>query len=277
MVNTLVIVNGENFWADYFPELDVQHIRLQTCKWLLRDGKLWVFDTAAQKAVRVDNILWRLGAVRPFPNHRAVLELVRYAQIPCLNSPQFLLRCFDRLSMLNELREIGLPIVPFTAVIGAEVMPQVKPELPAVIKVGSYHAGYGKMQLSTIEQWQDMMDMVFITDDYFTIEPFIDYERDIRCLAIKDHVWALSRSGSRWKANTGIVDNELIPAPDILHEYTLRAVQHFNADVLALDILKTHDERYIVLECNEVPGLAGFPVSVIEATVAVMKAKISLV
>lgn len=273
MAKTLVIVNGENFWADRFPALEVHHIRLQSCKWMLREQQLWAFDTLAHKAIRCDNILWRLGAVRPFPNHRAVLELIRHARIPCLNTPHFLLRCFDRLSMLNELREIGLPTVPFTAVIGAEVMPQVKPDLPSVIKIGSYHAGYGKMLLSTIEQWQDMQDMVFVTDDYFTLEPFIGYERDIRCLAVGEQVWALSRSGSRWKANAGIVDSELIPAPDELYEYTLRAVRHFQADVLALDILKTREGRYLVLECNEVPGLAGFPDSVIEAIVTRMKAK----
>ena len=114
MAKTLVLVNGETFWADYFPEFEVHTIRLQTSRWLLRDGKLTVFDLSIGKAIPVDSILWRLGAVQPFPNFRAVLELVRFAQIPCLNSTNVLLRGMDRLSMLNELKEIGLPVVPFT-------------------------------------------------------------------------------------------------------------------------------------------------------------------
>lgn len=274
MSRTLVILNGENFWEDYFPEFEVYSLRLQDCKWLLENGQLRVFDRRINKAVRVDSLLWRIGATRPIPNYQAILQLIRAANVPCLNSPQTLLRCEDRLAMLNELTQIGLPVVPYTAVIGPELMAQVPMHLPAVIKIGSYHAGYGKMLIETYEAWQDMMDMVFITQDYFTIEPFLAYERDIRCLAVGDQVWAMARQGSRWKANSGVVDNELIPAPEPLYSYTLQAVAHLEADLLALDILQLADGRYVILEANAVPGLAGFPDSVIEAIVQKMKAKL---
>jgi ribosomal protein S6--L-glutamate ligase len=162
MVETLIVVNGEDFWDSYFPDYDVYHVRLQTSRWLLHNGQLTVFDTSAGKAIRVDRVLWRGAPVRPFPNHRAVLELIRFARVPCLNSATVLLQGLERISMLTELHEIGLPVTPFTAAIGP-LMGQIQPTLPAVIKIGNYHAGYGKMLLSTLEQWQDMKDFVYIT------------------------------------------------------------------------------------------------------------------
>lgn len=274
MVDTLVLVNGERYWADFFPEYEVYSVRLQTSKWLLREGALWVFDASLGKGIRVDHAFWRIGAVRPHPNHRAVLELLRFANVPCVNTPHVMLRHFDRLSMLNELREIGLPLVSFDAVIGADLMSQVEPRLPIVVKVGSYHAGYGKMRLENAEQWLDMKDFLAITEDYFTLEPYIDYQRDIRCLGVGDEVWAMARNGSHWKANVAYVETQMIPPPALLYDYTRRTMQHFGADILALDFLETREGTYVVLESNDVPGLTGFPDTVTDAVVARVKARL---
>lgn len=271
-----MFVNAEVYWADYFGEYDVHQVRLQTSKWLLRDGKLWVFDTAIGKGIRVDNAFWRIGAIRPHPFQRAVLELLRAAHVPCVNSAATMLRGFDRLAMLNELREIGLPVIPFNAVIGPDLMSQLQPQLPSVIKVGSYHAGYGKIRIEGLEQWQDMKDLLFITEDYFTVEPFIDYTRDIRCLGIGNEVWALARNGSHWKANVAYVETQLIPPPAILYEYTRRAMEHFDADILALDFLETRTGEFILLESNDVPGLSGFPDTVTHALVKRVKERLNI-
>lgn len=275
MGRRLVLVNCEEFWTEHFADYELFPVRLQASRWLLKDGKLWVFDSTTGKGVTADGVFWRLGPVRPFANHRAVLEMIRCAQIPCVNSAQVLLRGLDRLAMLNGLREIGLPVVPFTAVIGPHLLDQIEIRLPVVIKVGSYHAGYGKMLVTSFEQWQDVKDLVFITDDYLTLEPFIEYKRDIRCMGVGNQVWAMARNGSHWKTNSGIVDAELIPAPAPLYEFTRRAMEHWNADVLALDILETHDGQYVVLESNDVPGFAGFPYAVAEAIVERMHTKMT--
>jgi ribosomal protein S6--L-glutamate ligase len=274
VAKSLVLVNAEEYWDYHFTDYEVHRIRLQTSRWMLRDGKLRIYDPSVGRAVTADALFWRLGATRPFPNHRTALELARYSQIPCVNSAEVLLKGLDRLSMLNELRTIGLPVVPFTAIAGPPLLSQLPPQLPSIIKVGSYHAGYGKMKLSTLEQWQDMVDFVFITEDYLTIEPYIDYVRDVRCLAVGDQVWAMARNGSRWKANSGVVETQLIAAPPLLYDYTLRTMQHFGADVLALDFLETQDGQYVVLESNDVPGMTGFPDYVNELLASRMKAKI---
>jgi ribosomal protein S6--L-glutamate ligase len=274
MVPTLVIVNGEDFWHEHFADdYEVYHVRLQTSKWMLTDGTLFVYD--GNKQIRVDAIFWRIGAIQPYQHHREILELIRFSGVPCVNSPTVMLDDFNRWSMLNRLKELKIPIVPFTAVVGSLLANQMKLEIPSVIKVGSYHAGYGKMRITSLEQWQDMTDFVFATDGYFTIEPFINYKRDIRCLAIGNQIWTLARQGSRWKANTGIVETHLISAPDILYDYTKRVVEILDADIIALDILETQDNEYFVLESNSVPGISGFPNAVVEAIVERVNQKIT--
>jgi ribosomal protein S6--L-glutamate ligase len=275
MTHTLVMVNAEVYWADFFSEFDVHSVRLQTSKWLWHENTLWVFDSALGKRIKVDHVFWRIGAVRPQPNHRETLQLLRLSDVPCVNSARVMLRTFDRLSMLAELRQIGLPVVPFTAAVGAALMTQIPRRLPSVIKVGSYHAGYGKMRLTSAEQWQDMQDMVMATDDYFTLEPFIEYKKDIRVLGVGDQVWALVRDGSHWKVNVAYAETQIMPPPPLLFDYMRRTMQHFDADVLALDILETTAGEYVVLECNSVPGLEGFPESVTEAMVSQLKRRFS--
>lgn len=273
MLKNLILVNAEEFWDEYFPEYQLYHVRLQTSKWLLHEGQLWVFDGG--KRMRVDGILWLIGAVQPNPYHRDILELIRFAGVPCVNPATVLLRDLHRLTMLNDLREAGLPVVPFTGVVGTTLMHQLPPQVPSVIKIGNHHAGNGKMRLNALEQWQDMAELVFAADQYYTIEPFIEYRRDIRMLAVDRQIWALERQGSRWKANSGIVETRLIAAPDILYDYTRRLMQHIQADIMALDILETADQEYFVLEYNAVPGLNGFPFAVIEAIVERVKARVN--
>src|SRR5690349_24972002 len=100
-MDTLLVVNGEPYWQEYFPGVQVHQRRIQTSRWLYHGDHLWLIDQG--ETLRVDAVLWRVGAVRPHPDHRAALELIRLAKIPCLNPASVLLRGFDRLSMPNEM------------------------------------------------------------------------------------------------------------------------------------------------------------------------------
>jgi ribosomal protein S6--L-glutamate ligase len=259
-MHNLIIVNGERYWQSYFPGYNVQYRRLQTSKWLYHDEKLWVFDQSG--AVRVDSVFWRLGAVKPHPNHRAVLELIRLAGVPCVNPPDVLLRGYDRLAMLNELRSAQLPLLNFSAAVGERVLDQIVPDLPAVLKVGNYHGGFGKARAITPEQWADLSDLSFISEDYVTIEPYIEYIRDIRCLAIGTELWAMERRGVGWKVNTQTASYGLIAVPSNAADYTRQAMAHFGADMLGVDFLQTAEGDVFVLESNDIPGLDGFPEAV---------------
>ncbi|HEX9998559.1 MAG TPA: hypothetical protein VGB45_15575 [Abditibacterium sp.] len=256
-MRSLVVVNGESWWPTYFPGVDVYHRRLQNSQWLFQNNELWVFDAAG--GVRVDAVLWRLGAIRPHASHRAVLECIRLSGVPCVNPAATLLRGYDRLSMLCELRECGIPLLDFAVAVGENMLQQVSQALPLVLKIGNLHGGYGKAQATTASQWADLKDVAFAADDYATVEPFVSYKRDIRCLAIGEHLWAMTRRTAEWKVNRGVAEFELIEPPQILADYTRRALEHVGADTIALDFLQTEDDEYFALESNDIPGLSGFP------------------
>ena len=256
-MRSLVVVNGENWWPTYFPGADVHHRRLQNSQWLWQNRELWVFD--ATGGVRVEAVLWRVGAIRPHPSHRAALEMIRLSGVPCVNPAAALLRGYDRLSMLCELRECEIPLLDFAVALGENMLQQVSQTLPLVLKIGNWHGGYGKAQATTASQWADLKDVAFAADDYAAVEPFINYKRDIRCLAIGEHLWAMTRRSAQWKVNRGAADFELIEPPEILAHLTRRALKHLGADTLALDFLQTENDAYFALESNDIPGLSGFP------------------
>jgi ribosomal protein S6--L-glutamate ligase len=265
-MNLLVVGGAFDFSAD-FPELSVVARRLQGAKWLLRDdGSLWFLD--ANGALRVDAVLWRVGAIRPQNEHRLALELIRLAGVPGVNPAQTLLRGFERLSMLAELRAIGVPLVPFSVALGDGVLEAIEPDLPCVLKVGNWHGGIGKALCQMRESWEDARDLALAANDYATVEPFIPYRRDVRVMIIGEQMWAMERRSGAWKVNRGTAQTKLIPVPDEIGEWTKRVRAHLNADVLGLDWIESEEGRWTCLESNDVPGLSGWPDEVRRALVA---------
>jgi ribosomal protein S6--L-glutamate ligase len=55
---------------------------------------------------------------------------------------------------------------------------------------------------------------------------------------------------------------------------SIKAVNHLQADVLALDFLEKHDGSYVLLESNDIPGFSGFPKNVREAVAAQLYRKL---
>lgn len=196
----ILVVNGEKYWQALLPEFEVTRKSIQHSSWILKDGKLYVTD--AEGVISPDGILWRVGAIKPTAIQTTALNLIELANIPCINSAQALKIGFDRLSMLARLKNQGFPVIHFSVVTNSFHLNNVKRSFPFVVKVGNYHGGYGKVLVQNEKGWQDIKDLLFVTEDYITIEPFIDYKRDIRYIAINKKVWAMSRQGKYWKANT---------------------------------------------------------------------------
>lgn len=265
---TVALVNGEQYWEDYLPEVDLRPCKLQNAEWRYDGRSLWVVDSAG--TTRLDGVFWRVGAIKMRPAYRSVLELIRLSGVPCVNTADSLLRGFDRLGMLHEMAAIGLPVIPQLIAIGHRALTTLKPNFPCVVKVGNYHAGYGKARATNSTEWEELRDVIFSSDDYVCIEPYIDYLRDIRCLAIGDNFWTMQRRGTTWKANAGVTEWAMIEPPAVLKEYTGKAMAHLGADVLGIDFLETAGGEFLMMECNDVPGLTGFP----EATKLVLAEKL---
>ena len=272
--NLLVVGGAFDFRAD-FPDYTVLMRPLDGARWLLHEDKtLWLFD--ARGATRIDAVLWRVGAIRPRPQHRQALELIRLSRVPCVNSAQTLLRGFDRLSMLAELREVGVPLISFQAALGEGVLERTEPKLPCVLKVGNWHGGLGKARLTTSETWADARDLAAATAEYATLEPFIDYRRDVRVMSVGDQMWAMARRSNQWKVNRGVSEIEIIAVPDELGDWTRRVQSHLGADIVGLDWIETPAGDWLCLECNDVPGLTGWPDEVRRSLIARVRAHMEL-
>ncbi|WP_223643420.1 hypothetical protein [Corallococcus sp. EGB] len=122
--------------------------------------------------------------IRPDPRHRAALELIRLSGVPCTNPAPVLARCHDRLSILAVMREAGLPAIPFDAALSDDMLRRLDRPVPFVVKVGNPHAGFGKALVRDAGAWTELSDLLFAADDHAAVGPFIDDERDVRCLAV---------------------------------------------------------------------------------------------
>jgi ribosomal protein S6--L-glutamate ligase len=255
-MSNLLLINGEQYWPDYFPDAHVTRKTIQDSSWILKQGKLYVLDR--EGVCQPDGILWRVGAIKPTAIQTTALNLIELAGVPCVNSAATLKQGFDRLSMLAVLQQQGLPVIDFEVVTASTLLKNIKRDFPFVVKVGNYHGGYGKLLVRDEQQWQEAKDLLFISSDYVTIEPYIPYERDIRYLAVGDDVHAMARRGKYWKANVETTDFQVL---ELEAEWTqaIKALQQtLNADLLAIDILEEKDGKRHVVEYNDIPGLSGF-------------------
>ena len=274
-MKTLLVVNGESYWADFFPDFKVVQKSIQHTSWVLKEGRLFVTD--ANGVCEPDGVLWRVGAITPTPIQTTALNLIALANIPCVNAPETLKLGFDRLVMLATIKQLGLPLIDFNVVTKAHHLDAIKMPYPFVVKVGNYHGGFGKVLVEDDEKWQDIKDLLFVTQDYISIEPYIDYTRDIRYLAINDKVWAMARKGKYWKANVDtIAFEEITPAPELIAQ--LKKLQnHVKADIIAIDILEEANGKLHIVEYNDIPGLSGFSDELKYELAQVMKNKLNLV
>jgi len=266
-MKTLLVVGGAFDFTPDFPDFHVVRRSLNGAKWLLRDDNT-LFFLDGSGAIRVDAALWRVGAICPLAEHRHVLELLRLAHVPCVNSPQTLLRGFERLSMLAELREVGVPMLPFSLAMGEGALEATQPELPCVLKVGNWHGGIGKARLETLESWLDARDLALAAPDYATTEAYVAYKRDVRVMIIGEKLWAMERRTEGWKVNRGQAQPTIIPVPDEPREWTQRVQKHLGADILGLDWIETSEGDWLCLESNDVPGLSGWPDEIRKSLVA---------
>jgi ribosomal protein S6--L-glutamate ligase len=256
-MKTILVINGEKNWQDHLNGFKVEQKKLQTTEWLLKDKLLFAFD--GDSVVRPDLILWRVGAIKPAAKHRAALELISLSGIPCVNSAETLLKGYDRLTMLAGLKELNFPVISFNAATSSSQLKNILMPFPFVIKAGNYHGGFGKVLVEDERKLQDIKDLLFITEDYITVEPFINYERDLRYLAIGKKVWAMARKGKYWKANVETTDFVLIEPEEELSRQTRLLQSYLKADIVAIDILEEKNGNRYFVEYNDIPGLSGFP------------------
>lgn len=271
-MKTILVLNGETDWQEYFPNYKVVRKRIQHTDWVWKNNRLYACDE--EGITEPDAVLWRVGAIKPTSKQRSTLDVIALSGIPCINSATTLAVGYDRLTMIAALQQCGLPTIPFSMCTSAPLLKNISLPFPFVVKAGNYHGGFGKVLIHNEQQWQDIQDLLFISDDYIVTEPYIRYERDVRYLALGDRIWAMARKGRYWKSNVETTDYAIIEADTELTHHTQKLRQQLGADIIAVDILGEANGDYYCVEYNDTPGLAGFPTEVRHALAQCVQQKL---
>lgn len=250
------LVLGERGWPEEwgiacvaFEELDKRGLRLTP-------GLQLEIHDASGNWTPVDGIAWRGQFDEHFNTQHAALSLIRASGVQCVNSAQTILRATDRISLAAELRNSGLPVVPAHYFLGSSGIGYFhSPSLPCVVKIGNWHMGYGKFKASTQEVWSDAADLAFITHEVMAVEPFLNYQRDLRVLILGDTLICFERVPSQWRANVCPTEGRIVETPKELAKMSKLAASTIGADVLGVDWVQLEDGEWVLLEANIAPGL----------------------
>ena len=125
---------------------------------------------------------------------------------------------------------------------------------PCVVKVSSTHAGFGKTRVQSKAEFDDLMSILALTNEYFTVEPFIDnIEYEFRCQQIGTHRRAFRRnSDSSWKNNWGnltFVDHAWQEKYDVWMDECVTIAG--GLDLFAIDVLHLKNGNDVILEMND--------------------------
>lgn len=129
---------------------------------------------------------------------------------------------------------------------------------PCVVKVGSAHAGMGKMIIRDHHEMEDFRSVLAMTEGkYCTAEPKVEGQYDLRVQKIGSHVRVFKRrsvSGT-WKTNTGTSLIEEVPDAEVepRHKrWAQEAASLFGGlDILSVDaIVDDHTGQEFILEVN---------------------------
>lgn len=253
-----ILVIGENDWPSEdglicLSLADLDQRGLMIC----RSGDLMIHDSFGEWR-SVDCVIWRAQGGRDAARQHAALSLVAASSATCVNSPDSLLRFGTRLLNYGALRKGGLPVIASCPLLGANAISYFyTSDFPAVLKVGDWHMGYGKCRVTDAETWNDAIDMAVIADDIVSIEPFIDYRRDLRILIVGEDVVAVERipASHHWKANVCPDEIKRVAPPSTLIEMSRKAASILGMTVLGADWIEDKTGNWHLLEVNSSPGL----------------------
>lgn len=256
-IKMTVVVLGEKNWPAEedvvvlgFDELDANGLRL------LPSGVLEIHAQDGRWDA-VDAVVWRGQFDSHFSIQHCLLGLIRASGVRCLNQADTLFNCSDRISMHRVLVNAGMPVVPSAFFFGSSGYGYFyEPNFPCVLKVGNWHMGYGKMKVLSKTAWLDAVDMAAICKDFVAVEPFVEYQRDLRVLVVGDKMYAIERKGSQWKANVCPIEMKETEIPEQLAVLSRKAASALNVEIFGLDWLQTASGEWLLLEGNLAPGLS---------------------
>ena len=186
---------------------------------------------------------------------------LNYALVPAVNS-LFSIFCATERAILNaELNRLARhhgPAFPFIESYYvdniSDGMSRPPRSYPAVIKVGSSCAGYGKMLVKDEGSFNDLRSILMMGREYYTVEPFCRSHSDVRLTRVGSRCYAFKRllvnedevgggstekEGTKvWKRNTGVTKHVDLPMSAFyLKILDLAAGLFGGLDIVTVDLL----------------------------------------
>jgi len=205
-------------------------------------------------------VLVRNEVKTPFMDGRSKLDGLLFADVPAANSLESILLFCERPAVMGQLhrlnRRLGdeFPVVPqhFASSHRSFMYGYT---FPAVVKVGSAHAGVGKMKIMDHHQMSDFRSILAMTpDEHCFAEPFIIGSCDLRIQKIGQKYRAFRRMGisGEWKTNTGTAVMEEVECTARWRGWAAAAAEMFGGlDILAVDaIVEEGTGKEFILEVN---------------------------
>ncbi|KAL6051451.1 Synapsin, ATP binding domain containing protein [Balamuthia mandrillaris] len=192
-------------------------------------------------------------------NHMHLLAPFCHADVPSLNEwPSFYLSQ-DKAAMYGRLLRVKRRLG------GAKEFPLVQqacysdwkaatfpPDFPCVAKIGTASGGLGKMKINGPSEWDDFGSVSAMQPQFFTSEPFVKWEYDVRIQKIGPHIRAMKRTSKHWKSNVDIamIDEDIEEVPERYRRWINAAAKECGMDICAMDVLTTTDGKEYILELN---------------------------
>jgi len=216
--------------------------------------------------------------IRNFPtdlhskDYKTILMGLLMANIPAVNSLESIFYCMHRPLVYGELLKVQKSIEKLSGTVNGpqleliplyyytnSVISHQHPDLvsgssfPSVIKVGSTHAGYGKLKVNSKSDFDDAKCVLALGNDYYTTEPLIDKDYEYRIQKIGQDFRCFRRNSSTcWKGNWGNLTFEDHPVEDSHKLWANNCSKMFGGlDIFALDVIHTKDGHDIILEIND--------------------------
>lgn len=192
---------------------------------------------------------------------RGRLNGLLFADVPAMNSLESILMFCERPAVQGRLhrlqRQLGkevFPVVPQHFCSSSKSL-MYGYTFPAVVKVGSAHAGVGKMKIHDHRQMSDFRSVLeMMPDEHCLVEPFIESQGDLRIQKIGPHYRAFKRLGlsGDWKTNTCTAIMEEIECLERYQKWADAAAEMFGGlDILTVDaIIEEGTGKELILEVN---------------------------
>lgn len=212
------------------------------------------------QTIHPDFVLVRNEVVTADFNGRSRLSGLLFADVPAVNSLESILLFCDRAAVMGQLHRLhrrmgeAFPVMPQHFASSHRSL-MYGFTFPAVVKVGSAHAGVGKMLLNDHHQMSDFRSVLaMMPHEYCFAEPFVHGSCDLRIQKIGHHYRAYRRVSvsGEWKTQTGTSLAEEVVCEARWKTWVDAASKMFGGlDILTVDaIVEEGTNNEIIMEVN---------------------------